>query len=90
MIHFEFLERFIQRDYFGLRDDVKEFSQRILFLEYLDEWDHLIYTGQTEHSLYTIILADMYILLHREEYETVQLYKDTLERYRIDIEIINE
>lgn len=84
-MEYEFLENFINRDYLNLTDDSKEFNQRILFLEYLDEWDSMVYELRTRHTLGTIILADMYILLHREEYETVQLYKDTLQRYQIEI-----
>lgn len=87
-MEFEFLENFINPDYFNLTEDSKEFNQRILFLEYLDEWDSLNHEGRTQHTLGTIILADMLILLHQEEYETVQLYKDTLQRYQIDIDNI--
>lgn len=82
----EFLESFITSEYFELDASTQEYCQRVLFLEYLEEWDRLRFLDETTHTLYTIIVADMYIHQHYERYETVQLYKDTLNRYQKDFE----
>ena len=82
----EFLEHFKTDEYFDMDGDTKEFTQRMLFLEYLEEWDRLRFLDETTHSLQTTIMSDMYIHLYYEHYETVQLYKDTLERYQLDLE----
>ena len=82
----EFLEHFKTDEYFTYDADTKLYCQKILFLEYLEEWDRLRFLDETTHSLQTTIMSDMYIHLYYEHYETVQLYKDTLERYQLDLE----
>ena len=76
---------FEQSDYFQISPDSKEFSQRILFLEYYEEWERQYFHKFTRHTLKTFILADMYMHLHAENYETVQLYTDVMERYKIEL-----
>lgn len=82
----EFLEHFITDEYFTYDTDTKLYCQKVLFLEYLEEWDRLRFLDETTHTLGTIIEADMFIHLYHERYETGQLYKDTLERYHEDLE----
>jgi len=81
MFHLNFEEP----HYFTLSEDSKEFSQRVLFLEYFEEWERCHFHKFTQHTFKSFILADMYMFLHAENYETVQLYTDVLERYKIEL-----
>ncbi len=79
-------EHFINDGYLDLDPEVQEFCQRFLFLEYLDDWEQNRLRGEgiplgLEHWIY----SDMYLHVHHENYETAQLYKDTIDRYKIDL-----
>lgn len=80
LMHYDF----INEGYLELTQEQKEFSQRFLFLEYLEEWERSNWQGR-RIPMYHQIISDMYLHIADEQYETAQLYKDTIELYEIDM-----
>ena len=70
-------------EYFELDREQKEFMQRFLFLDYAEEWNVLRFRkDDTATTLEIKLETDMYLHKADENYETVQLYLDVIERYK--------
>lgn len=79
-------EEHIVEGYFEYKEDAKEFSQRFLFIEYLEEWEQIKFKEKYSGTLRDFILADLYLHIHDENYATVQLYTDMIKRHEEVIE----
>lgn len=73
-------------DYPNYSKSQQEFMQRMLFLDYVDEWEVEHFHGRPYPGLLNAITEDMLEYEMAEQYETCQLYRDILERYKKDIE----
>jgi len=62
--------------------DTREFTQRMLFMEYVEEWEQLSFKNREYLSLTTMFLAAQNGYEEDEEYETCQLFKDTYQRFK--------
>ena len=69
-------------EYFNMDQESKEFTQRMLFLEYLEEAEQEAFHRGEVVSLVEMFLRDQYMHELDEEYETCQLYKDTFLRFK--------
>ena len=69
-------------EYFNMDRESKEFTQRMLFLEYLEEAEQEAFHLGEVVSLIEMFLRDQYMHELNEEYETCQLYKDTFLRFK--------
>tara|TARA_R110001632_G_scaffold92880_1_gene198196 strand:+ start:722 stop:985 length:264 start_codon:yes stop_codon:yes gene_type:complete len=81
----ELYENFTNVDYFNLPPDEQEFCQRFLFLEYIEAWEYSRAREGLQGALKEFIMADMYLHIHDENYETAQLYQDMIDRYKIEL-----
>jgi len=68
-------------EYFNMSEDSKEFTQRMLFMEYVEEWERSEFHGDP-YSLTVEFVKDQVELEQNEEYETCQLYMDTFVRFQ--------
>jgi hypothetical protein len=69
-------------EYFDMDGDTKEFTQRMLFLEYVEEWEQLSFKNREYLSLTAMFLDAQDGYEEDEEYETCQLFKDTYQRFK--------
>ena len=69
-------------EYFSMDLQSKEFTQRMLFLEYMEEAEQLSFKSKEYVSLTRLFLEDQYMHELNEEYETCQLFKDTFTRFK--------
>jgi hypothetical protein len=69
-------------EYFNMDRESQEFTQRMLFLEYLEEAEQISFHSKEIVSLVEMFLRDQYMHELNEEYETCQLYKDTFLRFK--------
>ncbi len=69
-------------EYFNMDQESKQFTQRMLFLEYVEEVEQLSFKSGEYHSLTRLFLEDQYMHELNEEYETCQLFKDTFVRFK--------
>ena len=73
-------------EYFELNEEQQDFTQRFLFLDYLEEWEVARFRKLNKGiTLYRQMEADMWMHKADEEYETVQLYMDVLNRFKKDM-----
>ena len=73
-------------EYFELNEEQQDFTQRFLFLDYLEEWEVARFRKLNKGiTLYRQMEADMWMHKADEEYETVQLYMDVLDRFKKDM-----
>ena len=68
-------------EYFNMDLNAQEFTQRMLFMEYMEECEQLAYHKKYV-SLTEMFIRDQMELERREEYETCQLYMDTFIRFK--------
>tara|TARA_R110001632_G_scaffold191972_1_gene312779 strand:+ start:193 stop:447 length:255 start_codon:yes stop_codon:yes gene_type:complete len=78
-------DHFVNEEYLRLDIDLKEFTQRFLFLEYLEEWEQTRFKTNIKITLEQMLFVDLQLHIQDENYETAQLYKDVMERYKIDL-----
>ena len=78
-------DHFVNEEYLRLDNDLKEFTQRFLFLEYLEEWEQTNFKTNIKITLEQMLFVDLQLHIQDENYETAQLYKDVMERYKIDL-----
>ena len=79
-------ENHIVDDYLQFSVGDRAFIQKFLFLDYLEVWNIEQWSRLRGTSLKDKIEADMYLHVQAERYETAQLYRDVLERYKKDIQ----
>ena len=73
-------------DYFQLDDEQRDFLQRLLFFEYIEELEVIAFKlGRKRPHLAYAIHADMEHHIKNESYETAQLYKDMAKRFKKEI-----
>jgi len=78
-------DHFVNEEYLRLDNDLKEFTQRFLFLEYLEEWEQTRFKTKIKITLHQMLFVDLQLHIQDENYETAQLYKDVMERYKKDL-----
>lgn len=76
------------RNYLQLDDEQKDFIQRLLFLDYVEDWEQSLFKkgGRGLPSVKVRIEQDLKYLVNDEEYEQAQLYYDILKRYENDFD----
>ena len=72
-------------EYFTFNAKEKDYIQRFLFLQYLEEWEVSRFKGVHEYTLHDTILTDKLLHLNHESYETCQLYEDVLQRFKYEL-----
>ncbi len=72
-------------EYLIYDQEQKDFMQRMLFMEYLEDWEVSRFHGRPHHGFENSLVMDMIDYEEAECYEICQLYRDTLERFKQDI-----
>ncbi len=74
-----------ESDYLTYTKDQKAFTQQVLFIDYMEEWEDIHFSKGSGPLLYNMLLTGLIKHEETEDYETCQLYTDVLDRYELDI-----
>ena len=72
-------------DYFELDNEQRDFLQRLLFFEYIEELEVMDFKLGRRSCLAQLLYDDMQYHVKQESYETAQLYKDIARRFKNEI-----
>ena len=72
-------------DYFELDNEQRDFLQRLLFFEYIEELEVMEFKLGRKPILAILLKEDMQYHIEQESYETAQLYKDIAKRFKKEI-----
>jgi hypothetical protein len=73
-------------DYWGLSEEEKDFTLRLLFVDYIDSWEFLKEKGEGI-PLKQIIKNDMEQYASMQHFEACKVLQDLEQKYREDIEL---
>jgi len=79
------VELYQHDDYFQLDDEQRDFLQRLLFFEYIEELEVMDFKLGRRTCLAQLLRADMQYHIENESYETAQLYMDIARRFKKEI-----
>lgn len=80
-----YLKSELHRDYFSLDAGTKEFLQRMLFFDYLEEAEEDA-KGNVNEFMYEVLLNDLDYYTYYEIYEMAALMSDILKRFNHSFE----
>lgn len=73
-------------DYFNLRKDQKDFVQHMAFLDFIEEVELILESGESDEDIDILIEKQInWEISHyqyHEDFETCQLLKDVLDRFQ--------
>ena len=72
-------------DYFELDAEQRDFLQRLLFFEYIEELEVIDFKLGRKPCLAILLKADMQHHIENESYETAALYMDIARRFKKEI-----
>jgi len=79
------VELYQHDDYFQLDAEQRDFLQRLLFFEYIEELEVMDFKLGRTSCLAQLLYDDMQYHIENESYETAQLYMDIARRFKKEI-----
>lgn len=75
----------IHPEYFSLDAEQKDFLQRLLFFDYIEDLEISADMGGRRRSIAFMLKSDLDYHITQENYETCALYVDTIKRFKKEI-----
>jgi len=83
-------EDYTNCQYFSLDEEQKDFIQRLMFYDYLEQHEVAKWRkGKIKKvllPLYDTLISDMLLLSQEEDYQSCALYRDVVERFKNEIQ----